>query len=118
MQEPRPAPERQVVPAVRSLRALLTEPVRVECERVVPQRGITMRGVDRDDGDRAGFQPVAVDLDVLHDRPAQSRCRRAQSQCLMQHLHRVAQSRHVLRGQPPIAELADLGGARFCRSGR
>ena len=96
---PRPTAERQVLPAIPALGVFRAESVGVEHQRVVPQGGIAMHGVDPDRHHGAGFDPVAVDVEVLHRHPGSRGRRWAQAQRLVQHLDRVPQPGNVLGGQ-------------------
>ena len=71
--------------------------VYVEHQRMVPQDGIAMHGIDPHHHQGARFDPVAVDVEILHHHPGRPGRGRAQTQCLVQHLHLAADRRRRLR---------------------
>jgi predicted kinase len=64
------AAERQILPAIAAVGVLRAESVGVEHQRVVPQCRVVVHRVGPDQRPRSGFDPVAVDLDLLYRDPA------------------------------------------------
>ena len=69
-----------------------------------------MQGVDPDHHQGAGFDPMAVDLDVLHCHADHRGARWAQAQPFVQHLGGVLEPRKVLGCQSAIEIQEDLLG--------
>jgi hypothetical protein len=63
------AAERQMLPAIAAVRVLRAESVRIEHQRVVPSLVMVHR-VRPGHRHRSGFDPVALDLDIVYHHPA------------------------------------------------
>ena len=66
--------------------------------------------IDSHRQEAARLDAVSVHRDVACRQPRDARGRRAQSQCLVQHLHGVSEAGHVLGRQLPVADRGHLGG--------
>ena len=72
------ATKRQVLPTIAALGVFLAESVRIEDQRMVPKAGIAMHGIDAHHHPVAGFDPVAVDVEILRHHSGHDGCRWAQ----------------------------------------